>query len=225
MTGQLKSALDVADTGKDTNAQSFADGLILNDVDEWKGKTTEDIFGTTQKAFNNCTDKNIRGFRYDADGLGAGVRGDARVINDLRKEDGLPKLEVSAFHGSGGVIQKDDWFIEPEGDMGGVTNGQYFSNYKAQSWWHLGERFRKTHEFVANGTVYPVDELISIDPNCSQLEKIKTELCQPRRKPGSLKMTVDKAPDDTASPNLADSIMMLYAPAEPQSKGFFDMEW
>ncbi len=214
MSGQLKSALDVADLGKDSNAQSFSDGLILVDIDEWKGKNTEDIFGTTQKAFNNCIDKNTYGFRYDADGLGAGIRGDARVINDLREDNGLPKLEVSAFHGSGGVIRKDDWFIEPEGDMGGITNGQYFSNYKAQSWWKLGERFRKTHEFVTAGVVYPFDELISIDPNCSQIEKIKTELCQPRRKPGSLKMTVDKSPDDTSSPNLADAIMMLYAPTE-----------
>lgn len=212
MGGEKSSSLDIADLGKDTNAQSLRVGYVLEDVDEWKGKSVEDIYGTTIKAFDNCIKWGVNGFSYDADGIGAGVRGDAKQINEKRWSEALPKLPVTAFHGSGAVHDKDVWFIPPEGDMPGVTNGQYFSNYKAQSWWSLRERFRKTYECVVNGADYPVDELISISSNCSQLEKVKTELAQPRKKPNTAKMVIDKAPDDSASPNLADSIMMVFAP-------------
>lgn len=211
MSGHLSSALDIADTGKDTNAQSLRDGVILKDVREWKGKTVEDIFGTTQNAINNCVEWGVRGFRYDADGIGAGCRGDARVINEQRKRDNLTEIPAAAFHGGGEVMDKDKWFIEPEGDMKGVTNGKYFSNFKAQSWWALRERFRKTHEYINQGAVYPMDELISIDPKCSFIEKLKDELSQPKKKIGSAKMTIDKQPDGTKSPNLADAVMMVFA--------------
>ena len=35
--------------------------------------------------------------------------------------------------------------------------------------------------------------------------------------------TVDKAPDGAKSPNLADSVMIVYAPSEPTKRGFFDL--
>jgi phage terminase large subunit len=213
-TGMKSSALDVADLGKDTNAQALRNGYILEDIREWKGKAVEDIFGTTQEAFNNCIEWGVAGFRFDADGIGAGVRGDARVINERRKTSRQKELTVSPFHGSGAVADKKKWFIEPDGDMEGVTNGQFFSNFKAQSWWALRERFRKTHEYINNNISYPVDELISISKDCPQLEKLKAELAQPKKKAGSAKMTIDKAPEELPSPNLADAIMMVYAPTD-----------
>jgi phage terminase large subunit len=225
MTGLNNSALDVADLGKDENAQSFTDGLILRDVQKWKGKVTGDIYATVERAFDNCTERGIYGFLYDADGMGAGVRGDARNINEDRKSQGLDKIEVSAFYGSGEVIDKDEFFIDPVGDSKGITNGKFFSNYKAQSWWDLRERFRKTHQAVTGSAEYDKDELISIDANCSHLEDLKDELARPRKKKGSPKMTVDKAPDDMPSPNLADAVMMVYAPREKESLGFLDMDW
>jgi phage terminase large subunit len=216
-TGMKSSARDVADLGKDTNAQALRNGYILEDIREWKGKAVEDIFGTTQEAFNNCIEWGVAGFRFDADGIGAGVRGDSRVINEQRKNGRQKDLIVSPFHGSGAVVDKKKWFIEPEGDMEGVTNGQFFSNFKAQSWWALRERFRKTHEYINNNISYPVDELISISKDCPQLEKLKTELAQPKKKAGSAKMTIDKAPEELPSPNLADAIMMVYAPTDAGS--------
>lgn len=225
MTGLNNSALDVADMGKDENAQSFTDGLILKDVLTWKGKVTGDIYKTVENAFDNCVERGVYSMLYDADGMGAGVRGDARKINEERKEQDLDELEVSAFYGSGEVIDKDDYFIDPVGDSKGITNGKFFSNYKAQSWWSLRERFRKTHQAVLELSEYDKDELISIDPNCSNLEELKEELARPKKKKGSPKMTVDKAPDDQPSPNMADAVMMVYAPKEKASLGFLDMDW
>ena len=137
----------------------------------------------------------------------------------------MPEIKALSFHGSGAVIDKDEYFVEPEGDAKGITNGQYFSNYKAQSWWALRERFRKTYQAVVNGQHYDKDELISISSECSFMEDIKLELAQPKRKGGSPKFTVDKSPDDAASPNIADVIMMDYAPKEKEAVSFFDMDW
>jgi len=225
MSGVNNSALDVADLGKDENAQAFTDGLILKDVKKWKGKTTGDIYATTQNAFDNCLEFGVYSFLYDADGLGAGVRGDARNINNDRKSEGLQAIEVSAFHGSGEVVDKDSYFIDPVGDSKGIVNGKFFSNYKAQSWWSLRERFRKTHQAVTGVAEYDIDELISIDKDCSFIEELKEELARPKKKKGSPKLTIDKAPDDQPSPNLADAVMMVYAPKEKASVGFLDMDW
>jgi phage terminase large subunit len=41
-----------------------------------------------QRAFGTCDALGSSSFQYDADGLGAGVRGDARVINEQRREAG-----------------------------------------------------------------------------------------------------------------------------------------
>lgn len=210
-SGVKSSALDVADLGKDLNAQSLRNGFILEDVRTWKGKTVEDIFGTTQHAFDNCVEWGVNGFRFDADGIGAGVRGDAKKVNEARKANYLPEMPVSAFHGSGEVQNKSGWFVAPEGDLPGITNGQWFANFKAQSWWDLRERFRKTHEYVVNGIEYPVDELISISSSCTGIETLKTELAQPKKKPSSNKLVIDKAPDGMPSPNMADAVMMVFA--------------
>ncbi|KTR50947.1 bacteriophage TerL protein, partial [Pantoea ananatis] len=84
-TGQRMGALDVADEGKDTNAFTSRHGFLLEDIEEWSGKG-DDIFGTVQRAFSICDQRRLEMYRFDSDGLGAGARGDARVINEQRKE-------------------------------------------------------------------------------------------------------------------------------------------
>lgn len=212
MSGINRSALDIADTGKDKNAQSFFDGLILKDIQQWSGKDTGDIYATTEKAFQNCVDNALDSFLYDADGMGAGVRGDARKINEGRVKVPVLPIEAIPFYGSGEVVFGDQYFIDPTGESKGITNRKYFSNYKAQSWWSLRERFRKTHQAIVSGGDFNKDDLISISSDCSFLDDLKTELSTPRRKTGSPKFTVDKSPDDMPSPNLADAIMMAMAP-------------
>lgn len=223
MSGVNKSALDIADQGKDENAQSFIDGLILTGMERWKGKVTGDIYATVELAAQNCVDRGVYSCLYDADGMGAGARGDFRKVNEAREIEGFQEVEAKAFYGSGEVVDKEEYFVDAVGDSRGITNGKYFSNYKAQSWWSLRERFRKTYQAVMNGQEFDVSELISIHPDCPHLEEIKDELCRPKRKNGSPKFTVDKAPDDMPSPNLADAVMMVYAPTEQEAVDFFDL--
>lgn len=222
-TGERKTALDVADKGKDSNAQSFRNGFLLEDVIEWHGKSVEDIFGTTQKAIDNCDEKGYSSVDFDSDGLGVGCRGDARVINEIRQSENINPVEFNPFNGSGAVVDKDLYIIKPQGDSPGRTNDSFFANYKAQSWWSLRDRFKATYEAVQNGVISDESNLISISSKLSNLARVTTELSQPTyKKNGRGKIIVNKAPDDSKSPNCADSVMMVYAPAKtppPQQLG------
>ena len=209
--GERFAALDVADLGKDSNAITLRDGVIIGDVRDWHGSTVEDIYGTTQKAFEYCDEWAITDIKYDSDGLGAGVRGDARVINIDRAENELPEIECVAFHGGGKVVDPDSEYVK------GRTNESFFDNLKAQSWWQLRDRFKATHEAIHEGKSYNIDDLVVIrgDIEHQQRNKLVTELSQPTYKRSSRgKIQVNKAPDGTKSPNLADSVMMAFSPSE-----------
>ena len=207
-SGERSTALDVADLGKDCNAHALRDGVIVRDVKEWHGSTVEDIFGTTQKAFDHCDEWNCYNMKYDSDGLGAGVRGDARVINADRNH--RIKVDVEAFHGGSSVIQPDKEYIE------GRTNADFFENFKAQCWWsELRDRFKLTHEVVTQGKDYCIDDLIIIDGEMKLLNQLQSELSQPTYKKSTRgKVMVNKSPDGTKSPNIADAVMMVFAPSK-----------
>lgn len=207
VTGETRAALDVADEGIDTNALAGGKGILLSFLHEWSGKG-EDIFKTTLRAFGHCDEIGARDMDYDADGLGAGVRGDARVINESRQGR---TINVTAFRGSGAVDRPDAQ------DVKGRDNKDFFANAKAQAWWALRLRFERTHravqEVLAGGQPkYNADDLISISSTLPLLGKLQQELSQPTYSLNSVgKIVVDKKPDGTKSPNLADSVMIRYS--------------
>lgn len=203
-SGARTAALDVADEGADLNAFCGATGMVVDLLNEWSGKGG-DIFGTVQWAFNLCDEHSYAGFTYDSDGLGAGVRGDARVINERRK--GQRSITTTPWRGSGEVHR-------PEAeDVKGRKNGDFFANAKAQAYWALRTRFQKTYRAIKEGVVAPHDELISLSSKLPLLSKLSMELSQPTYAINGVgKVVVDKKPDGARSPNLADAVMMKFAP-------------
>jgi phage terminase large subunit len=204
VSGIRRGALDVSDEGKDKNAFVGRHGILLEHLEEWSG-VGGDIFKTAQKAVNICDEHNYQGFDFDSDGLGAGVRGDARVINEQRSGE---KIDVQPFRGSGEVF-------EPEHLVPGTsrTNLDYFENAKAQAWWSLRQRFRATWRAVTEGTDFDPSEIISIKSDLPMRSRLVSELSQPTwdlSKSG--KMLVEKTPDGAKSPNLADAVMIAFAP-------------
>jgi hypothetical protein len=197
VTGERRGALDVADEGRDLNAFASARGVLLDHVEEWSGKGG-DIFATTARAFHLCDDLGITDFDYDSDGLGAGVRGDARILNETRRTP----INATPFRGSGSVDR-------PEAqDVGGRLNKDFFLNLKAQRWWGLRRRFEQAHR-AATGMDFDPEMLICIDPALPLLAKITAELSQPTYSINATgKIVVDKVPDGMRSPNLADAIMI-----------------
>ena len=222
-SGARLGGLDVADEGPDLNAFAGRYGMLLESVEPWSGEGS-DIFKTTEKAHEISRAAGISRYRYDADGLGAGVKGDARQIN----ERGSP-IVVAPFRGSASPTDPDGKIEEIDGDeerdKEQRTNKDYFANAKAQAWWALRMRFLRTYRAVKLG--HPIgdpDSLISISSKIPQLTKLCMELSQPTySENGAGKLLIDKAPDGAKSPNLADAVMIVYAPDEPAKRGFFDL--
>ncbi len=160
-TGVRMGALDVADEGKDTNAFTSRHGFLLEDIDEWSGKG-DDIFGTVQKAFNICDQQLLDHFRFDSDGLGAGARGDARVINENREAEDIPTIVAVPFRGSGAVFDPEGEAVRGDNGRPARLNKDFFANAKAQGWWSLRTRFQKTYRAVTEGMEFDPDEIISI---------------------------------------------------------------
>lgn len=204
-SGERKGALDVADEGRDANAFCGAHGFLVDVLEQWSGKG-DDIFGTVHRAFGLCDEHDYRSFRYDADGLGAGVRGDARVVNEQRGTDRGLYINVEAFRGSGAVTRPDAQ------DVKGRKNQDFFANAKAQAWWALRTRFEKTYLAVCEGHDCDPDEIISISSKLKLRDQLCMELSQPTYSINAVgKIVVDKAPDGSRSPNLADAVMIRFA--------------
>lgn len=205
-SGQRKAAMDVADEGKDKNALALRYGFLLEAVEEWSGKG-DDIFGSVERAMGLCHVWTVDEMLYDADGLGAGVKGDSRVINERRRAEGLKPLNISPFRGSGEVYK-------PEGEMvKDRKNKDFFANRKAQSWWALRLRFQATWRAVKEGRQFDPDEIISLPSTLPMLTKLTSELIRPTYTiNGSGKVVVDKSPEGMPSPNLADAVMIAFSP-------------
>lgn len=210
-SGQRLGAMDVADEGKDKNGFSARYGFLLQDVKEWTGEGS-DIYASVVKVFGYCDDFGLDEFRFDEDGLGAGVRGDARVINELRKAERLGYLTATPFRGSGSVFDPEDEAVPGDNGKPARLNKDFFANAKAQSWWHLRKLFRNTFRAI-EGMDYDPDEIISISSAIENKERLLMELSQPTWSKNAVgKILVDKQPEGTKSPNLADSVMINYAP-------------
>lgn len=207
VSGEKSGALDVADAGRDKNAFAHKIGILLQDVMSWSGSdATEDIYESVAKTFSICDENSIKRFKYDSDGLGAGVRGDARVLNEARVAESGHEIEVVAFSGGGAVVDPDNYFVD------GRTNKSMFANFKAQSWFMLRERFRTTHNAIHHNKPYDPDEIISINSEMQELSKLVLELSQPTFSTnGSGKIVIDKQPSGTMSPNHADAVNILYS--------------
>lgn len=204
ISGDRFGAMDVGDQG-DKCSFCTGYGILIENVDEWTGKGS-DIYQSVVKAFDLCDEYGLKSFVYDEDGLGAGVRGDARVINEKRAAE--RKIAVHPFRGSAAVVDPEKKFENTD-----RTNEDYFKNLKAQSWFSLRTRFRNTYRWVVQNKPCDPSKIISIAPNCVNRERLIIELSQPcyiQNDAG--KMIIDKVPDGAKSPNLADAVMMRYAP-------------
>jgi hypothetical protein len=222
-SGRRRGSLDVADSGHDANGFCVGYDFLVEHCESWKGSADLDIYHSVERAFLLCEMHSLDGFDYDADGLGAGVRGDARKLNEARTDNRIPTLDVRPFRGSGEVFEKEK---KVEGTDRNAED--FFENLKAQAWWLLRARFQYTFRIVeafqrGEVTREEIDpgRLISISRDFPERAKLCSELSQAvwaLSKRG--KVMVDKCPPGTtqeakksiASPNLADSVMMRYAP-------------
>lgn len=206
-TGKPVAGLDVADEGGDRNALAIRKGAILLDVDDWaEGDTGQ----TTRRAVAACEPHGALELNYDSIGVGAGVKSEA---NRLKSENLLRTAIEFVPWSAGAGVQNPDEHLIPR-DKNSPLNKDMFANLKAQAWWELRLRFERTYRAITEGISYSPDELISIPSTLSKLYQLQKELSQPTAGKSSqaMKLVVNKTPEGTRSPNLADSVVMAYYP-------------
>lgn len=209
-------ALDVADEGVDKNAAAVCEGTTVLRVVEWSGKGG-DIFESVEQVFRLCDEHGADFFEYDADGLGAGVRGDARIINERRKLTGERILRAIGHRGSEAVHDPDgivEGTIGREGDKGRLKK-DYYMNRKAQSWFEVRRRCRNTYRWIVEGKPCPPDDILDISSADPKHMQTVDELSQATYKTNPLgKIVINKKPDGSKSPNKADAVVIRYAPKD-----------
>lgn len=217
LSGERGLALDVADEGVDKNALCHNYGIEVCWVKEMSGKGG-DIFKTVQWVFGTADELGVNFFEYDADGIGASVRGDARVINEGRRGIGKRSVRAVGYRGSAAVVDPDgivEGTIGIEGDKG-RTNQDYFMNRKAQSWWNVRRLFRNTYRWVVEKVPCAPDEIISISKQDPEHQKTVAELSQATFAPNNAgKIVINKTPNGQKSPNRADAIVIRYGRKDP----------
>lgn len=209
--GERTAGLDVADEGGDKNAEAIRCGVVLRFCEDWgEGDTGE----TARRAVSKALEYRTGELYYDSIGVGAGVKAETNRM----KSEGLipPSLRILPWNAAAAPLNPEDHLI-PE-DSNSPRNEDFFANLKAQAWWLLAIRFEKTYKAVTQGARYRASELISLDSKLPKLEQLKMELSQARRKyNGKGKLVVDKKPDGTKSPNLADAVVTCYCPTREVS--------
>lgn len=209
-SGEMALGFDVADEGKDKNAAVGGQGVEISVCEEWSGKG-DDIFGSTQRVFAIADEIGAKRVKFDSDGLGAGVRGDARVITAQRAKQNLPVVSFEPYRGSGEIV-------DPESeDVQGRKNVDYFANRKAQEWWRLRTRFLNTYRWIVKGKPCDPGQIISISSKMKNFRLLCGEISQvtfATREDG--KVIIKKAPGNDRqermpSPNKADALVIRFA--------------
>lgn len=207
------AALDVADEGGDKNALVARYGQVVCYADDWgQGDTGQ----TTRRAVGHCVDLQIKELQYDRVGVGAGVKAEGARLMEMRRAHGteiyIPDDFVFVPWSGADAVQDAEAFMIP-GDPESPMNGTFFENYKAQAWWHVGRLFDNTYRAIHEGEKFPEDQLISLPSNLPHLNTLCKQLSQVTiGRSQRLKVLINKKPEGTLSPNLADALVMAYFP-------------
>lgn len=148
------AGLDIGGGGADASVFLTRNGPYVDNIEAWgDGDTT----ATAHKAANLCRKHKAKQLYFDSVGVGAGVG------STLKRIKGVSSKGINV----GNKPTKRRW---PDGKR----SDEKFRNLKAELWFVMRERFRKTFEHVnylrgiEGGERHPEDELISL-PDCQDL--------------------------------------------------------
>jgi len=209
-SGTFTGGLDIADGGGDRNALALRKGRVLISAQEWGERDTG---VTARRAIKTCQENLPIELQYDScGGYGASVKAE---FNRLSTDLGLlPKdLKVVPWNAAAKVLEPGARSVP--GDPNSILNKDSFENLKAQAWFEVSRKFYRTWRARTDPDYkFDPNDLISIRSDIPLLRQIEKELCQATMtmSPKTNKLVVDKSPDGTRSPNVADAIVMCYFP-------------
>jgi hypothetical protein len=197
-----REAVAGQDVGGGKSKSVFVDrrGPLVGMPSAW---TDNDGMDIAMRALELCTERRCKAIKYDAIGVGQSVSTGFRHIRN--------KVDVQAIN-VGAHATRTLW---PDGK----TARDKFSNLKAELWWVMRDRLRKTHEHwlftqgSSLGTCHDVDELLLL-PDSPEL---KMQLSQPKY--GSTESGKIQIESKTKlrtrgieSPDYAEALMLSFAP-------------
>lgn len=224
-SGGKKVGFDPADEGADFNASADIHGWVVTGLNEWKDN---DPNSAAAQVWSDSINFGAEEIIFDSIGVGAGAKGEFRQLVAKMEYDSKMPPSITSFAANAAVIGKDNPYDVGHNvsTISGVkqtqsrTNGEMFTNLKAQAYWNLRDRCYNAWK-ARNGKDYDVDMLISFDSETipeKVLSKMKGEASQPRRQYLNGKLRVE--PKDQMkkrgvnSPNIIEAVIMGMAPTE-----------
>lgn len=207
ITGRRRLGFDIADSGIDKCALLYAHGPLASWADLWKAGEDELLKSCTRA--HGAARERQASITYDSIGVGAAAGAKFNEINAASPT--APRVSHSKFNAGGAVYRPDALY------MPGTKNKDMFANIKAQAWWGVADRLRATFNAVRNGAQVKPEDMLILDSAMPHLSHLMDELCTPKRdydKAGRVMVESKKdlAKREVPSPNLADALVMAYAP-------------
>ena len=205
VSGKTYAAQDIADGGGDKNALIIRKGILATTAKHWGGEAGE----AAKVAVPICAQNKVTNLYYDCIGVGSAFKTQINTMKELPNWD--KRLKVTKW--DAGAKVQNPFKPSIDGDSDSPKNGDVYHNFKAQAWYNVRQRFYKTYLAVTQGENFAEDELISLDSAMDGIHQLELELSQVKQKnSGTGKILIDKKPDGSSSPNLADAFVMCYNP-------------
>lgn len=217
-TGARIASHDPSDLGPDSKGFAGRHGSVLIDLKEkLDGNVNEGGHWAAGEAIRFGCDQ----FSWDGDGMGIALG--EQMARDF---EGKPTT-LHVFRGSESPDFPDAIYQSAIGTQGAAiahqkTNKDSFRNKRAQYYFALRDRCYRTYRAVTMGEYHDPATLISFDSSIEILHKLRAELCRMPIKPngnGLFELYTKeemKTKFKMASPNLADSVMILMRYVQPQ---------
>jgi len=200
---------DETKRGKNDPAGILArQGSVIFDIQE---KTTGDVNEKADWATYWAMEYQADVFRWDCDGLGAGLKRQITTALDGKR------MDIEMFKGSEGVDNPEDIY-QPDNMIdrsNAKTNIQTFRNKRAQYYWYLRDRFYNTHIAVTRKLYKDPETMISISSEIDCIDRFRSEVCRIPKKYNANGLIQIMSKDDMKklkppipSPNLSDCGMM-----------------
>ncbi len=202
-----------APKSNDPNSLAWRYGCVLSGLDEWQDENPNKAAAYAHPIVMR---EGIDTLHIDDIGVGASVPGEFKRLQ--REVPNAKAVDYVGWTASESPTDADRDY-QP-----GKTHGDMFANLKAQGWGLLGDRFRNTWQ-ARNGLPHDPELLISIPSGLPMVDKLKGELSAPRRESvnGRMKVESKKSLKTRGIPshNLADAVVMAFAPIEQGNSGWF----
>lgn len=176
-------------------------GALVSRTKSW---SENDTINTAGRAAQYAREANCPRLKYDVVGVGQGVLASFKRM----KGDGVTAEPINV----GNTATDRTW---PDRK----TSREKFTNLRAETWWLVRERFRRTFEHWQalngrEGQTYPLDELILLPPDDGDLA---AQLTLPRygyTETGKIQVETKKQMKGrgVASPDSADALVLTFTP-------------